>query len=220
MPSAVRPAKRAQRQGGRKRNALDMRIAYESHGSCADGDPYPNPVPYPIALWQQTLVLPSAPLATPASAACDKERGFLMTTATTTEQRLMAEAAQGRRGEVAEREKRWAAERALENLRRAERLAQLTDPHPAGCPSDALAARWEPIATRLREMFDTDERRSTWRVWIEPIHPHRMQSGVWVLAVPPRSLEWVQQRFGRLLAQVAGGVEIVACDQTNQRRAG
>jgi hypothetical protein len=134
-----------------------------------------------------------------------------MATATTTVRRLEAEAAQGRRGEAAEREKRLAAERALADLRRAEGLAQLTDPHPDGCPSEALAARWEPIATRLREMFDTDERHATWRVWIEPIHPHRVQNGVWVLAVPPRSLGWVQQRFGRLLVSVAGDVEIVAC---------
>jgi hypothetical protein len=139
-------------------------------------------------------------------AAYDEERGFLMATATTPMRRLEAEAAQGRRDEAGARERRLAAEHALRDLRR----ARLADPHPEGCPSPALAARWEPIAAKLREAFSDD--LSTWRYFIEPMHPHRFQNGVWVLAVPPRQLQWVRERFTRLLASTAGGdVEIVAC---------
>lgn len=126
--------------------------------------------------------------------------------------RLTAEAARTRRESKRAAAAHLDAERALAEHTKTERLAQLTDLHPDGCPSEALAARWEPIATRLREMFaDVETHGSTWRVWIEPIHPHRVENGIWVLAVPPRQLGWVRQRFGRLLGSVCGQVEIVAC---------
>jgi hypothetical protein len=142
-----------------------------------------------------------------------------MATATTTRRRLEAEAAQGRRGEVAEREKRHAAERALADLRR----AQLVDPHPENCPSVVLAEVWDPIAERLHGWFTDSEGLTdpTWMHWLRPLHPHRVEGGVLIVACPGRSMGWVRERFGRLVERAAEKpVRFVGCDhQTNQRRA-
>jgi hypothetical protein len=137
--------------------------------------------------------------------------------ATAVARRLEAEAAQGRRGEQREREKREAAEKALADLQRSERLQQHVDAHPSIAPSaDGLAA-WEAIRERMRSIIDAQ----TWRIWCEPIHPHRQRDGVWVLACPKEvALSWVVERFHSAWEWACGGpVKFVICDQstTNQR---
>jgi hypothetical protein len=151
-----------------------------------------------------------------------------MAPAKATERRLEAEAAQGRRGEVAEREKRLAAERALVDLRGAGRLTQLTESHPEGCPSQALADRWAPVAERLRAWCDRAEEQGLGgaRPWVEAVHPHRL-SGCdgWVIACHPMQVEWMSTRFQRVFEGAAGAVpvrfvgcnEIVACGRRGQR---
>lgn len=132
--------------------------------------------------------------------------------ATAVARRLEAEAAQGRRGEQREREKREAAEKALADLRRAERLRLHVDPHPSVAPSAEGVAAWEAIRERMRSVIDAP----TWRIWCEPIHPHRQRDGVWVLACPEEvALTWVVERFSRRWERACGGpVKFVICDQS------
>jgi hypothetical protein len=132
--------------------------------------------------------------------------------------RLEAEAASSRRGEEREREKRQAAERALIDLQRAERIQRWTDPHPDGCPSPALEAAWEPIAQRLREWGSDDLQAGTYRTWIEPLHPHGLRGGVWVIACPVLCRDWIAERFRGLCEWACEGpVRFVICDQTSER---
>jgi hypothetical protein len=139
-----------------------------------------------------------------------------MTTAVESDGKIRRLAGEARAARVAaERaEQAWLVEEA------AQRQAQLLDPHPENCPSLELAAAWEPIAAKLREVFSENDDLSTWRVWIEPVHPHRLESGVWVLATFPRQLRWTSSRFQRVFEFAAERpVRFVGCDQPNQRRA-
>jgi len=134
-----------------------------------------------------------------------------MATATVIEQRLTAEAAQGRRGEQREREKRLAAERELKEVRRTERVQSFLDPHNVTPSADLLAA-WEPCQARMREHLD----EATWRIWGEPVHPHKFDGTAWWLACPASCRDWVVERFGRVWEWACGApVRFVICDQTN-----
>lgn len=138
------------------------------------------------------------------------------------EQRLTAEAAQGRRGEEREREKRLAAERELATLRRDERVRSLSDEHPSKAPSAEGVAAWEAIQARMREWLG----EPTWRIWGDPVHPHRRpgaDGGSWVLACPASSRDWVSERFGSAWESACGApVRFVICDQStaSERSAG
>jgi len=143
-----------------------------------------------------------------------------MTTATA--QRLAAEAAQGRRGEEREREKRLTAERALADLQRAERMQRHLDPHNVS-PSAELLAAWEAIRERMRSQVEPH----VWNTWCEPVHPHRLRDGVWVLACPARCRDWIVERFGRAWGQACfpdveypdlTRVRFVICDQSNDNK--
>jgi hypothetical protein len=96
---------------------------------------------------------------------------------------------------------------------RAERLRLLLDEHNAN-PSAELLAAWEPIRAEMREMVEV----SVWQWWVEAVHPHRVEGGVWVLACPENSRDWVKLRFGRLWEKACRApVRFVICD-INQGR--
>jgi hypothetical protein len=105
----------------------------------------------------------------------------------------------------------------------ATRLAKLTERHPDGCPSEALAARWAPVAGCLRAICDTAEAegRDAARLWVEAVHPHRFSTADgWVVACSPGNVGWMRERFLRWFEYAAKThVRFVGCHQTNQRRA-
>jgi DnaA N-terminal domain len=67
-------------------------------------------------------------------------------------------------------------------------------------PSLPLLEAWAPVEDRMRHAVDGP----TFRIWVNPLHPHRLQSGVWVLACGPFERGWVRDRFGRLIEGCAG----------------
>jgi hypothetical protein len=98
---------------------------------------------------------------------------------------------------------------------RAKHQRDLLDPHNDS-PSPELLAAWEPIREEMRSLID----ESVWRIWLEPIHLHRVVDGVWWLACPARSRGWIQTRWGRAWGIVCDAqVRFVVCD-TGAPRAG
>ena len=83
-------------------------------------------------------------------------------------------------------------------------VASALDPHRDS--SERLLAAWEPVERQLGDATST--------LAMYGVHPHALMAGVWRVACRPETVEWVQQRFGRLLSACAGRpVVIVACDQ-------
>ena len=61
----------------------------------------------------------------------------------------------------------------------------------------------------IRAMVD----EPIWQLWLADLHPRSLMAGTWCLAARPEHQEWIETRFGRLLAECAGcPVQIVACD--------
>jgi hypothetical protein len=72
-----------------------------------------------------------------------------------------------------------------------------------------LAAEWAPIAAQLVERTGGDEGAT---IWLRPLHLHQSSADGLVLGCPPQQGRWTQDRFGRLLEEVAGRpVRIVEC---------
>ena len=86
------------------------------------------------------------------------------------------------------------------------RRRELLDPHrPA---SIGLLEAWAPVENELRLAVE----RSTFNIWLAPLHPHSLVAGVWKLAYRPENVSWIVDRFGRLIAEVAQRpVEFVVC---------
>lgn len=95
----------------------------------------------------------------------------------------------------------------------AARRRKLLDPHNAN-PSPELLAAWEPIRREMQEMVDS----SSWQWWVGTVHPHRFVDGVWVLACPEASRDWIKVRFWRLWEQACHApVKFVICSQSREK---
>jgi hypothetical protein len=93
-------------------------------------------------------------------------------------------------------------------------VKRLADPHN-GSPSRELLAAWELARREMQSLVDED----VWRIWLEPVHPHRVIGGVWWLACPESTRDWVQSRWRRLWERACHApVRFVVCDQTTKRR--
>jgi hypothetical protein len=127
--------------------------------------------------------------------------------------RLTAEARQARQDAERAHAKHLAAEAAVIEHGRAERVRSLLDPHNAS-PSSELLAAWEPLRGEMRKVVDG----VVFDTWLADVHPHRFAEGVWVLACPESSRDWIKVRFRRLWEQACQTpVRFVICE-TNQRR--
>jgi hypothetical protein len=128
--------------------------------------------------------------------------------------RLTAEARQARQDAERAHAKHLAAEQAVVEYGRAARARSLLDAHNA-CPSPELLRAWEALCREMREMVDG----LVFDIWLADVHPHRFVDGVWWLACPVNSRDWIETRFGRLWEKAAQGpVRFVICD-INQGRA-
>ena len=127
--------------------------------------------------------------------------------------RLTAEARQARQDAERAHTKHLAAEQAVIEYGRAERARSLLDAHNAS-PSPDLLAAWEAIRREMREAVDG----CVFDTWLTAVHPHRFVGGVWWLACPVNSRDWVKVRFGRLWEKACQApVRFVICD-INQGR--
>lgn len=132
-----------------------------------------------------------------------------------THRRLMAQAAEARREAGRTHTARLAAEHAVREHERLERVRSLTDPHPEKAPSPEGLAAWEAIREQMRRMVAAH----AWVVWCRPVHPHRFLDGTWVLACPASCHDWVLERFGSAWeAACEGPVRFVICDQSTSER--
>ena len=96
-------------------------------------------------------------------------------------------------------------------------------PQGRGAIRAAVNAELENTWNRLAAELERVVGEATFRVWLEPLHPLRMQGATLVLAVPKHSRRWVGDRFGRLLTDAAGralgdgaGVELVDEEDSEQ----
>ena len=127
--------------------------------------------------------------------------------------RLTAEARQARQDAERAHAKHLAAEQAVVEYGRAQRAQTLLDTHNSS-PSSELLAAWEPVRREMREMVDG----VVFDTWLADVHGHRFVDGVWVLACPAQTRDWVETRFGALWEKAAQGpVRFVICD-INQGR--
>lgn len=75
-------------------------------------------------------------------------------------------------------------------------------------PSERLLAAWAPVDAEIQRAVD----ELTYRIWLVGVHPHALLEGTWILGTHKQSRRWIQDRFGRLIAECAGRpVEFVAC---------
>lgn len=127
--------------------------------------------------------------------------------------RLTAEARQARQDAERAHAKHLAAEQAVVEYGRAERARTLLDPHNTS-PSPELLAAWEAVRGEMCRAVD----ECVFNIWLADIHPHRFVDGVWMLACPANTRDWVSSRFGRLWEKAAQApVRFVICD-INQGR--
>src|SRR3954470_21285458 len=61
---------------------------------------------------------------------------------------------------------------------------------------------WLHISAELRKAVP----EITWRTWLEPLEPARLEGATLFLAAPDRQREWVSERFSRLLRSCAATV--------------
>lgn len=80
-----------------------------------------------------------------------------------------------------------------------------------------LTAEWAPIAAELLQATGDDVGA---RAWLTPLHLHDSSDGQLVLGCPATHTRWVQDRFGRLISEVAGKpIRIIDCRCEPARRA-
>jgi hypothetical protein len=122
--------------------------------------------------------------------------------------RLTAEARQARQDAERAHAKHLAAEQAVVEYGRATRSRALLDAHNAS-PSPELLTAWGAVRREMREAVDG----TVFETWLADVHPHRFVDGVWLLACPVNSRDWIAERFGRLWGKVAQApVKFVICD--------
>lgn len=94
----------------------------------------------------------------------------------------------------------------------AQRLRRYLDEHPSQTPSPEGLAAWEAIRDRARELVEPH----VWSTWLESVHPHRLRSGVWVLACSTDGhRDWMVKRFRHLWGFACQArCEFVVCDQS------
>jgi hypothetical protein len=102
------------------------------------------------------------------------------------------------------------ADRRATRARRSSSVAEPVALDQHRTPSLRLLAAWEPVVVELRRMVD----EPTFRIWLEPLHPHSLIGGVWRVGCRPNCRRWVQDRFGRVLLAAAGrDVMVVPCGE-------
>ena len=65
-----------------------------------------------------------------------------------------------------------------------------------------VAQAWLHISTELRNAVP----ETTWRTWLEPLAPTRLEGGTLFVEAPDRQRRWVGERFSRLLRSCAASV--------------
>lgn len=87
-------------------------------------------------------------------------------------------------------------------------------------PTDEERELWAEVAARIRAGLKEAGDGVLWGMWFADLHVHGSQDGALVLGAPARSVSWVADRFGKLLATAAGRqVQIVACGCDTVERA-
>ena len=66
-----------------------------------------------------------------------------------------------------------------------------------------LESLWSRVQARLADLVD----EPTYRIWLEPLRPVRLEDGVLIVRAPANRDRWLEERFGRV---VSASVELVA----------